>query len=77
MLKVTKALDWHVEGEVVERDIKAMEVPEGYVEDMKTNLVKEADELKAKKEKKIRELKMKRKEEKPLKEEESKKDQKL
>lgn len=49
MVKVTKAFDWHVEGDIIEKNVKVSEVPAGYVEDMKLNLVKEAEYLKVKK----------------------------
>ena len=43
---MTKILDWHVEGEIVERDLKPLEVPEGYFEHLSSNVQEEKDKLK-------------------------------
>ncbi len=37
-VKITKCLDWHIEGEVVERNVKVEQVEAGYVEKMKKDL---------------------------------------
>ncbi len=53
-------MDWHIEGEIIDRNAPVVEVPETYLESMKGNLTREAEHLKDKKESKIRELKLKK-----------------
>ncbi|MBS1889698.1 MAG: hypothetical protein JST59_00265 [Actinobacteria bacterium] len=60
IVKVTKALDWHVEGDILDRNVAPLEIPANYLENMKANLSEEAAYLKEKKESKIRELKLKK-----------------
>lgn len=38
MMKITKSFDWHVQGEIIERELKPIEVPENYVQKMREDL---------------------------------------
>ena len=40
-MKITKCLDWHIEGEIIERNCKPEAVPEDYVKKMKADLEEE------------------------------------
>ena len=37
-VKITKTFDWHVEGEIIEKKLEVIQVPEDYVEKMKLDL---------------------------------------
>lgn len=62
MLKVTKAFDWHIEGEIVEVDVAPLEVDEHYVEKMRADLEGEKIGLEDRKRAKLAVLKEKKKE---------------
>jgi hypothetical protein len=59
-MKITKALDWHVEGEIIDYNPPILEVGEEYVEKMKQDLVHEKELIKLRKEAKINQAKEKK-----------------
>jgi hypothetical protein len=40
-VKITKTLDWHIEGEVIEKNVKPEPVPVDYVKKMRADLEEE------------------------------------
>lgn len=62
MLKVTKAFDWHVEGQIVQTDLAPLKVDENYAAKMREDLESEKVKLEEKKKIKLAVLKEKKKE---------------
>lgn len=61
-MKITKCLDWHIEGEIIERNCKPEAVPEDYVKKMKADLEEEKELIKKNKEEKLKRIKAKKEE---------------
>ena len=40
-MKITKCLDWHIEGEIIEKNVKPEAVPADYVQRMTADLEEE------------------------------------
>lgn len=62
IIKVTKCFDWHIEGEIIERNAKPTHVDESYVEKMKSDLEQEKQTIKKNKEEKLVKIKAKKQE---------------
>ena len=60
MIKITKAFDWHVEGEIVEYNLEPLKVDENYAEMMIADLEKEKVKLDEKKKNKVAAMKIKK-----------------
>ena len=53
LIKITHAFDWHVEGEIIEKDLPPVEVDENYVDKMVKDLEEEKVKLEEKKKLKL------------------------
>jgi hypothetical protein len=56
-MKITRALDWHVEGEIIDESPPDVEVDPAYVENMKKDIVEERERIKHRKEVKMLKIK--------------------
>lgn len=75
IIKVTKALDWHIEGDIIDENPGDLEVDPTYVEKMKQDIIEEREKIKSRKEAKM--LKLKDKKEKLIQERLKREDTKI
>ena len=61
-MRITQAFDWHVEGEILDRDLEPLEVSDSYVMQMKRDIENEKAQLAEKKKLKLEVLKEKKRE---------------
>ena len=48
-MKVTKAFDWHIQGQIIDRNAANIPISDDYVEKMKQDLVNEKEQINIKK----------------------------
>lgn len=65
-MKITKAFDWHVEGEIIDENPACLEIDPRYVDRMKEDILTERENIKNRKQAKM--LKVKEKKEKLIQE---------
>jgi hypothetical protein len=60
MMRITKAYEWHVEGEILEREANIVEVAQDYALEMRNELEREKSALEEKKNMKLAVLRAKK-----------------
>jgi hypothetical protein len=58
-MKISRALDWHVEGEIVDECPPDVEVDPAYVENMKKDIIEERERIKHRKDAKMLKIRQK------------------
>ena len=49
MMKITKAFDWHVEGDIIDENPPVVEIDPSYVENMKRDIIEEKEKIRNRK----------------------------
>lgn len=58
-MKITRALDWHIEGQIIDENPPDIEIDPAFVENMKKDIIEERERIKHRKEAKMNKIKEK------------------
>ena len=59
-MKITKAFEWHIEGEIIDENPQALKIDPTYVARMKQDIIDEREKIKNRKEAKMLKVKEKK-----------------